>query len=151
VIYSRGYIVRWPKVACHCFWHRQELYIYAYQSYLSCPGKTQVHITSHFSLLHRLRYNLSIFGKGKKSAWEAWESYPEVAQAFIYMATQLHTLLTVESLYIRHLEHLSVIVYDKTSCLVSVDEVWKELFCQKNRTMENIPPTQDVLLQHCNE
>ena len=39
---------------------------YAYQCHLSCPGKTQVHITSHFSLLPRLRYNLSIFGEGEK-------------------------------------------------------------------------------------
>ncbi|KAG0725348.1 hypothetical protein GWK47_038759 [Chionoecetes opilio] len=30
--------------------------------------------------------------------------------------------------------------YDKTSPLVSVNEARKELFCPKNRTMENIPP-----------
>ena len=91
----------------------------------------------------------AFLGKGKKSAWEAWKSYPEVTQAFIYMATHPHTPLTVESQYFRHLECFTVVVYDKTSCLVSVDEVRKELFCQKNRTMENIPPTQDALLQHC--
>ena len=28
-------------------------------------------------------------------------------------------------------------------------EARKELFCQKNRTVETIPPTQDALLQHC--
>ena len=30
----------------------------------------------------------------------------------------------------------------------SVNEARRELFCQKNRTMETIPPTQDALLQH---
>ena len=88
----------------------------------------------------------AFWGKGEKSAWE---SYPEVTQAFIYMATHPHTPLTVESQYFWNLEHFTVVVYDKTSCLVSVDEVQKELFCQKNRNMENIPPTQDALLQHC--
>jgi len=52
------------------------------------------------------------FGTGKnftymhiKSAWKAWESYPEVMQAFIYMAAHPHTPLTVESQYFRHLEN----------------------------------------------
>ena len=30
-----------------------------------------------------------------------------------------------------------------------VNDAWKGLFCQRNRTMEMIPPTQDALLQHC--
>ncbi|KAG0730243.1 hypothetical protein GWK47_028666 [Chionoecetes opilio] len=46
------------------------------------------------------------------------------------------------------LERFTVVIYDKTSPLVSVNEARKELFCQKNRTMENIPPTQQALLQH---
>ena len=29
-----------------------------------------------------------------------------------------------------------------------VDEARRELFCQKNRSMETIPPTQNALLQH---
>ena len=68
------------------------------------------------------------------------------------MATHPHTPLTVESQYFRHLEHFTVVVYDKTSCLVCVDEVRNELFCQKIRIMENIPPMQDALfaaLQEC--
>ncbi|KAK1891628.1 Protein U3 [Dissostichus eleginoides] len=32
-------------------------------------------------------------GKGKKSAWDAWNSYPEVTQAFNYMAANPHTPL----------------------------------------------------------
>ena len=31
------------------------------------------------------------------------------------------------------------------------DEARRQLFCQKNRTMESIPPTQDFLLQHCRQ
>ncbi len=29
------------------------------------------------------------FGKGKKSAWDAWKSYPEVTQAFVYVSCLL--------------------------------------------------------------
>ena len=44
--------------------------------------------------------------------------------------------------------HDTAVLYDNTSSLESVNEQRRELFCQKNRTMENIPPTQDALLQH---
>ena len=86
--------------------------------------------------------------KGKKSAWEAWNLYPEVTQAFVHMSTHPHTPLSVESWIFQFLERFTVVLYDKTSSLESVNEVRRELLCQKNRTMENIPPTQDALLQH---
>ncbi|KAJ8043846.1 hypothetical protein HOLleu_11123 [Holothuria leucospilota] len=46
------------------------------------------------------------------------------------------------------LERFVVVLYDKTSNLESINEARRELFCQKNRPMENIPPTLDALLQH---
>ena len=46
------------------------------------------------------------------------------------------------------LERLTVVLYDKTSSLSSVNETRKELFCQKNRAKKKLPPTQDALLQH---
>ena len=35
-------------------------------------------------------------GKGKKSAWKAWSSYPEVTHAFNYMAANRHSPLTID-------------------------------------------------------
>ena len=35
-------------------------------------------------------------GKGKKSAWEAWSSHPEVTHAFNYMAANRHSPLTID-------------------------------------------------------
>ncbi|KAG0718454.1 hypothetical protein GWK47_007664 [Chionoecetes opilio] len=46
------------------------------------------------------------------------------------------------------LERFTVIIYNKTSNLDSVNEARRELFSQKNRPMEKIPPTQEALLQH---
>ena len=42
------------------------------------------------------------------------------------------------------------IIYDRTSSLQleCLNEARREMFCQKNRTMENIPPMQDALQQH---
>ena len=39
----------------------------------------------------------SFLGKGKKSAWEAWKSYPDVTQAFLHVARFPHTTLTMEA------------------------------------------------------
>ena len=90
----------------------------------------------------------SFFGKGKKSAWEAWGAYPEVTDAFNFIVEHPHAQITVDCQEFQMLERFTVVIYDKTSTLVSVNEARKELFCQKNTTMENIPPTQQALLQH---
>lgn len=56
--------------------------------------------------------------------------------------------ITEESEHFKLLEHFTVIMYDKTSSLESVNECRRALFCQKGKSMENIPPTQAALLQH---
>ena len=65
------------------------------------------------------------------------------------MASNPHVPLNIESEEFKLLECFCVIIYDKTSSLEYVNEAWRELFCQKNRTMETIPLTQDAFLQHC--
>ena len=60
-----------------------------------------------------------------------------------------HVPLNIDSEEFKLLECFSVIIYDKTSSLEYVNEAQRELFCQKNRTMETISPTQDAFLQHC--
>ena len=48
----------------------------------------------------------------------------------------------------RKIERLIVLVYDKTSTSLSINQTRRELFCLKNVTMERMPPTQNALLQH---
>ena len=50
--------------------------------------------------------------------------------------------------YIPHLECWIIVFYDETSTLESINEARRDLFCQKNKTMENIPLTHYALLQH---
>ena len=91
----------------------------------------------------------AFWGKGKKSAWEACKSYPDVTKAFLNIARYPHNPVTMESPDFMLLERYTVVLYDRTSSLKSINEARRELFCQKSKTMETIPPTQDALLQHC--
>ena len=59
----------------------------------------------------------------------------------------LHTPLSTCILTLK-IERLTVVLYDKTSSLSSANEAREELFCRKNRSIDNIPPTQNALLQH---
>ena len=90
----------------------------------------------------------AFFGRGKKTAWEAWKSYQDVTRAFTFMALHPYTEIDVDAEHFQLLERLTIVMYDKTSSLECVDEARKEIFCQKGKTMERLPPTQDALLQH---
>ena len=90
----------------------------------------------------------AFFGRGKKSAWEAWNCYHDVTHAFTTMALLPYTKVDVDARHFQLLERFTVILYDKTSNLQHVNEARKELFCQKGKTMDRLPPTQDALLQH---
>ena len=90
----------------------------------------------------------AFFGRGKKMAWGAWNCYPDVTEALTYMALNPYAQLSVDAQHFRQLEYFTVILYDKTSHLENVDEARKYLFCQNNKTMQTIPPTQNALLQH---
>ena len=45
------------------------------------------------------------------------------------------------------LERFVVLMYDRTSECLEVNEATKQLFIQKSRTLENIPPTKATLEQ----
>ena len=65
------------------------------------------------------------------------------------MALHLFTEVDADAQHFQLLEHFTVVLYDKTSDLQDVDEARKELFCQKGKPMEGLPPTQDAL-HYCN-
>ena len=87
-------------------------------------------------------------GRGKKSAWQAWQAYEEVTQTFTFLAAHPFEHLRADSDHFQKIERLTVVLYDKTSPQSSVNEAREELFCRKNRSIDNIPPTQNALLQH---
>ena len=87
-------------------------------------------------------------GKGKKSAWQAWQAYDEVTESFEFLATHPFEHLDSDTEHFQRIERLVVVLFSKTCSLTSVNTAREELFCCKNRKMDMIPPTQDALQQH---
>ena len=82
-------------------------------------------------------------GKGKKTAWETWSTFDDVAHAF----ESIFTMLSSETLQacFPQLERYVVLLYDKTSSDASVNEARKVLFTRKGRSIEAIPPSSAAL------
>ncbi len=87
----------------------------------------------------------SFAGRGKKTAWVTWRSFPEVTSAFNELLG-MPTEVSEESMFL--LERFVVLMYDRTSESMEVNDARKQLFSQKSRTLDNIPPTQAALKQH---
>jgi len=81
-----------------------------------------------------------LFGTGKKSAWDAWKSFPDVRGAVTFLGNHPYYQLDVDDSIFKLLERFTVVVYGKASSVRNVNEARKEIFTKKNRTLENIPP-----------
>ena len=84
-------------------------------------------------------------GRGKKTAWMTWKPFPEVTAAFSELLS-MPSEVSNESMLL--LEQFVVLMYDRTSECLKVNDSRKQLFTQKSRTLQNIPPTQAALQQH---
>ena len=84
-------------------------------------------------------------GKGKKSAWEAWTS-SDITETFAALASTPEVQVVDSSM--KKVERFVVILYDRTSTLEHVNDARKQLFAQKGRSIDGIPPTQAALLEH---
>jgi hypothetical protein len=82
------------------------------------------------------------FGKGKKSAWQAWEIFPEVTPTFEMLAKTPFMQLTADAPLFKQIERYTVILYDKLSPSSDINLTRMELFCKSGRAMDKLPPTQ---------
>lgn len=87
-------------------------------------------------------------GKGKKTIFKIWKSFPEVTQTFLKISRNPFEAINISSDIFKALERFTVLIYDKTSDSKSVNETRMNLFCKKSRNFENLPPTQDALFLH---
>ena len=81
-------------------------------------------------------------GIGKKTAWRAWELNSDVTLALEDIATHPFQKLTASSENFQKLERFTIIMYDKSSPLDSVNDARLMLFSKRNRDLDNILPTQ---------
>ena len=86
--------------------------------------------------------------KGKKTAWNTWRSFNEVTKTFANLAKEPFMSIEDNSAVVATLERFVICMYLKSSPLLSVNDARKEIFCQRNQSMESLPPTQNALIQH---
>jgi hypothetical protein len=67
----------------------------------------------------------AFIGKGKKSAWHAWQVYDDATNAFVYLANHPFALLDINSEQFQQLERLTVVLYDTSNPLTSINEARK--------------------------
>ena len=89
----------------------------------------------------------SMLGIGKKTAWNAWNAYPEVINTFVAII-QDPSSLTLDSLHIRRLERWTVLMYSKNCDAELLNDAWKVMFTHSLKSLDYIPPTQHALFQH---
>lgn len=85
-------------------------------------------------------------GKGKKTAWETTKIYPDVVEAFASLGRVPPTEQILNN-YMPTIERFVVLMYDRTSSCTSVDDIRRELFTQKARSIDLLPPTSAALYQ----
>jgi len=85
----------------------------------------------------------SFAGRGKRTVWDIWKTFNDVTPAFWTLAS---TPSSVEG-QLDVLERF-VVLYDRASSGEKVNEARKQLFSQKGRPMDGLPPTQAALVEH---
>ena len=83
--------------------------------------------------------------ESKKTALETWNSFPQTTPIFIALSS-FPTWIHHD--WMQVLERYVVLLYDRTSSCLTVDEAREQLFTRKSRRFDSIPPTRDPLLQH---
>ena len=113
---------------------------------VSRPGTLGIHKTVTKTRLKTslLENHLHLLREKQKSAWQAWELYPDVTSTFEFLANNPFHQLTVDSDHFKRIERFTVILLDKLSPLDSINKTRMELFCnyKNNRDMDKLPPTQ---------
>jgi len=79
---------------------------------------------------------------------EGLDELPRADAAFGSCATATADDIDSTSAAMKIIERFVVVMYDRTSPCMSVNECRRVLYTRKNRSVENIPPTADALLQH---
>lgn len=83
-------------------------------------------------------------GKSKNRALETWNSFPQITPIFIALSS---SPTSIHDDWMQVLERYVILLYDRTSSCLTVEEAQKQLFTRKSRRFDSIPLTRDALLQ----
>lgn len=83
------------------------------------------------------------FGIGKVKAWQAWDLNQHVTPTLEKISRHPFEQLTLTSDNFKSLERMTIVMYDKSSPLDSINEARMTLFSKRNTgDLDSIPPTQ---------
>ena len=85
-------------------------------------------------------------GRGKKTAWDTWNTYGDVRPAFCALGAMPDPLAIDE--WMQPLKRFVVLLYDRTSTEEGVNLARKQQFSKKGRAIDGLPPTRAALIQH---
>ena len=91
---------------------------------------------------------LSFPKKGKKTFWKRILAFPDVIEAFYFIAINPFTEGTVDNDVFKLLERLFMTVCDSDSSLLDINQCRMKLFGKWKQDLELCPPTKDALSQH---
>lgn len=89
----------------------------------------------------------SFSGRGKKTCWEVWNTFDRLTVSLLRLVKT--PVLQVGSDDLQTIQRFTVLLYSRACGLGTVNEARKHLFALGSRSLENIPPTEASLLQHC--
>ena len=82
---------------------------------------------------------------GKKTAWATWKLFNNATNVFPLLSD---IRCEVDDNVMETVERFVVLLYDRGSTKNGVNEARQQLFAQKGRGLDAIPPTKAVLFQH---
>ena len=87
----------------------------------------------------------SFCGIGKKTVFDVWRSLPSLVTLFGCLS---ETPEAITDDCMGEIERFVVLLYSRTSQLLTVNAARKQLFSYGNRKLENLPPTRAAMYQH---
>ena len=83
----------------------------------------------------------------KKTAWAAWELYPEITEVMVKLTYDPNSFDYDQTL-MEALERWTVLMHSKTCSKLTVNEARQSLFTNQLKSLDTIPPTKAALYQH---
>ena len=110
----------------------------------ACLGPEKSCALPMFHALTGCDTSSAFVGHGKKTAWVAWNSLPELTDALLRLAFA-PTEIPEHSM--QAIERFVILMYDQTSTCTDVNKARKKLFAKRS-SVQRIPPTRAALEQH---
>ena len=110
----------------------------------STVGPEKVRAMSIFHAITGCETTSEFKGKKKKIAWETWNAFPDITQAFLSLMDERE--LSRNNFNI--IQHYVCNMYSRTSKYMKVNEARRFMFAHGNKAFELILPTEAALEQH---